>query len=104
MQHSPVWLCLRSAGLVVVCFTAAAGPAFAQNTGAPLVFTVGAPERKPATAATVQVSTAIEERALAMWSGTASDFGMAVTQSRSRWALRSIAGMTTTPAGSQRRP
>src|SRR5262245_26275749 len=104
MRHSPMSLCLRSAGLVVVCSAAAAGHAFAQSAVPPLVFTVGAPERKPPTTATLQVSTAIEERALAMWSGTASDFGIAVTQSRSRWTLRSIAGMTTLPVGNQRRP
>src|SRR5262245_8599660 len=61
------------------------------------------PERAPSEAV-LQAAAVVEERALALWGGSAADFGVGVTVSRSRWTVRSVASMKTLPLGSQNRP
>jgi hypothetical protein len=87
-------------GLTFTLFAGASVHAFAQTPQ--LVFTVAAPE--PASAeTTLQASAVVEERALALWGGTASDFGVGVAVSGRRWTLRTITSMTTLPFGSHDR-
>lgn len=92
---------MRSAALVSVLSAGAAVSAFAQSPQ--LVFTAAAPERT-SPEANLQASAVVEERGLALWSGVASDFGVGVTLSGSRWAVRSIASMTALPFGGHDRP
>jgi len=104
MRHTLTPLvCLRSAGLIVWLCTCVANDAAAQIATPHLVFTVSVPDRAQPHV-TLQVSGAVEERALAIWSGGASNFGVAVAQSRDRWTLRSIAGITALPVQNQLRP
>ena len=76
--------------------------AFAQ-TPPPLVFTAPVPAR-PTAEPDVQVSTPVEDRGVALWAGTASDFGLGVSFSGRRWTFRSVASMTPQPAGVRDRP
>jgi hypothetical protein len=92
---------LRSAGLAFTLCACAIVNALAQAP--PLVFTVVAPERT-SSETTLQASTVVEERGLALWGGAASDFGVGVTLSGPRWEIRSITSMTTVPFGSHDRP
>jgi hypothetical protein len=87
--------CLRTAGLILALGACATVNAAAQDRP-PLVFTAASPDRtSPDTA--LQASAVVEERGLALWSGTASDFGVGVTLSTSGWAVRSIASMVALP-------
>jgi hypothetical protein len=91
----------RSVGLAFSLCACAAGNAFAQTPQ--LVFTVAAPE--PTRSETIlKASAVVEERALALWGGAASDFGVGVALSSPRWTLRSITSMTALPIGSHDRP
>ena len=92
---------LRLAGLALTLWICAAASALAQAP--PLVFTVGAPERTRSETVR-QASTAIEERGLALWGGTAFDFGIGVSVSSPRWTIRSITSITMLPSGSDSRP
>jgi len=104
MRHTLTLLvCLRSAGLLALFCTCVANDAAAQIATPHLVFTVSVPERAQPDV-TLQVSGAVEERALAIWGGGASNFGVAVAQSRGRWTLRSISGITALPVQHQARP
>jgi len=75
--------------------------AFAQAP--PLVFTVAVPETNASTT-TVRASAAVEERGLALWSGSASDFGIGVDVGGPKWAVHSIASMTVLPIQDHLRP
>jgi hypothetical protein len=68
-----------------------------------LVFTVPVPAQTPSEGR-LQSSTAVEERGLALWAGTASDFGVGASFSGPRWTLRSITSMTALPVGNNARP
>jgi len=105
MRHRAIRVCLRSAGwTLLLAISAVRANAQDQDTLPPqLTFTIGVSDRATSTP-DLHLSIAIEERGLAMWSGRASDFGMAVALSHSRWTLRSVAGMTTLPFEGQRRP
>jgi hypothetical protein len=92
---------LRSAGLTLTLCACALGNAFAQAP--PLVFTMGPPERTPSKTI-LQTSAVVEERGLALWGGTAADFGVGVALSGPQWTIRSITSMTTLPFGSYGRP
>ena len=92
---------LRSAGLAFAVCACASVSAFAQAP--PLVFTVAAPERSPSETI-LQASAVVEERGVALWGGTVSDFGIGVALSGPRWTIRSITSMTTLPLGSHDRP
>lgn len=54
--------------------------------------------------ASVHADAVVEERGLALWDGTLSDFGVGVSLTNRRWTVRSIASMTTLPVGSHDRP
>ena len=69
----------------------------------PLVFTVTTPERAPSHT-TLQTFAAVEERGLALWGGSATDFGVGVAISAPRWTIRSIASMTALPVDGHVRP
>jgi hypothetical protein len=73
-----------------------ASHAVAQNAPSRLVFTVGVPDSASSQPA-LHVSMAVEERGLAMWSGSVSDFGVAVEIMQSKWTLRGLTGTTTLP-------
>jgi len=91
----------RSAGLAFTLSTGALTNATAQTPQ--LVFTAAAPERtspKPV----LQASAVVEERGLALWSGTRSDFGVGVALASPRWTIRSISSMTSLPVESHARP
>ena len=91
----------QSASLVAVVCAVASVNAFAQAP--PLVFTAAVPE--PASAGlTVYASPSIEERGLALWGGTSSDFGVGVVVVGRGWTVRSISSMTTLPVGRDSRP
>jgi hypothetical protein len=91
----------RSAGLALALCWCAIFNASAQDI--PLVFTAGAPAR-PASDAAPQAAATIEERGLALWSGTASDFGVGVALSTAGWTIRSIASIRMLPSDSHFRP
>ena len=82
----------------------AASPSYAQDPRTPLVFTVGVPDRTASSTTALQIAPVVEERGLAMWSDGEADFGVAATQSGSRWTLRSIASMTNVPIEGGFRP
>jgi hypothetical protein len=96
----------RDAVLLLVCtvvalFGALSVPdAAAQSTS--LVFTVPVPERDAGRAVGESLPV-IEERGLALWAGTASDFGVGATLSAPKWTLRSAVSMTTLPIDGHRR-
>jgi len=92
---------LRSAGLALTLCACAVVHALAQAP--PLVFTVAVPEQT-SSETILQASAVVEERGLALWGGTASDFGVGVTLSGPRWEIRSITGMTALPVGGHDRP
>jgi hypothetical protein len=92
---------LRSAGLAFTLCACAIVKPFAQTP--PLVFTVAAPEQTPSETI-LRASAVVEERGLALWGGTASDFGVGVSLSAPRWTIRSIASMTTLSVGGHDRP
>jgi len=92
---------LRSAVLAFTLSACTCANALAQAP--PLVFTVGAPERTPSQTI-LQASAVIEERGLALWGGTVSDFGVAVALSSPRWTIRSITSITTLPVDNHPRP
>jgi len=102
MRHRGIRVCLRSAGLLLLLSACSASAAGAQSAPARLTFTVGVPEAP--SQPTLSVSMAVEERGLAMWSGTASDFGVAVEVTKSRWTLRGLTGMTSLPIDGRERP
>jgi hypothetical protein len=68
-----------------------------------LVFTVTTPERAPSPM-TLQTFAAVEERGLALWGGSATDFGAGVAISMPRWTIRSISSMTAPPVDGYVRP
>jgi hypothetical protein len=92
---------LRFAGLAFTLCACAIVNASAQAP--PLIFTVAAPEPTPSETI-LRASAVVEERGLALWGGTASDFGVGVALSGRRWTIRSIASMTTLSVGSHDRP
>jgi len=75
--------------------------AFAQTPQ--LVFTAAVPEPHPSEIV-LQTSAVVEERGLALWGGSASDFGVAVSISSPGWTLRSITSLTTPPIDGRERP
>jgi hypothetical protein len=91
----------RLAALVIALTATSVTAAIAQAP--PLVFTVAVPERASSDA-TVRASAVVDERGLALWSGTASDFGIGVDLTGARWAVHSIASATKLPVGSHFRP
>jgi len=72
-----------------------AATAFAQTPA--LVFTAPVPGRTSAEPVMQSAAAVVEERGLALWSGTASDFGIGVALSGSRWTVRAITSMTALP-------
>ena len=91
----------RCATLVLALGASGATNAIAQAP--PLVFTVAVPERtSPET--TIRASAVVEERGLALWSGTVSDFGIGVDLAGPRWTVHTISSMTTLPIGNHLRP
>ncbi len=104
MRTVRIRVCLRVAGGIALLLSGNARPVAAQDAERPLVFTVGVPDRAPSATTTLQISTSVDERGLAMWSTSTTDFGVAVSASRSRWTLRSIAGLTTLPVENHARP
>src|SRR4029078_2653512 len=90
----------RFAGLTLAFCACAAAHALAQAP--PLVFTVATPDRGRSET-TPQTFVAVEERGLALWGGTASDFGVGVSLAGPRWTVRTVTSMTSLPVGSQRR-
>jgi len=93
---------MRRSGWICVFFVLASGRLFAQDVAAQLSFTVRVPEPRASSPVTVQISSAVEERGLAIWSGRASDFNVAVAVSRSRWTIRSITSLTSLTLDPQR--
>jgi hypothetical protein len=94
---------VQSAALAVALCASAGINAFGQAP--PLIFTGAAPA--PASTSTepeVRASAVIEERGLALWGGTSSDFGLAVDVSGRRWAVRSTASMTMLKVDNHLRP
>lgn len=92
---------LRSMGQAFTLAACANADAFA---GAPqLVFAAGMSERVPS-ATTVPASDMAEERGLALWGETVSDFGVGVALSGPRWTVRSIDSMTTIAVWSSNEP
>jgi len=75
--------------------------AFAQTPQ--LVFTAAIPEPHPSEIV-LRTTAVVEERGLALWGGSASDFGVAVSISSPRWTLRSITSLTTPPIDGRERP
>jgi hypothetical protein len=57
----------------------------------PLVFTLPAPD--VTTTVDVRTSTVVAERALALWSGSASDFGIGVDVAGRTWTIHSVTSM-----------
>src|SRR5262245_60610091 len=99
--HMTTQRLVRTAALV--CALAAGAIADASAQQPQLVFTMPAPEPRSSTG--VQTASAVvEERSLAVWAGTASDFGVGETLSSSRWTLRSITSMTALPIDGRNRP
>jgi hypothetical protein len=94
-------LVVRRVALAMMLGAGGAASAFAQAP--PLVFTVAVPDTN-ASATTVRASAAVEERGLALWSGSASDFGIGVDVAGSKWAVHSIASMTALPIQNHLRP
>jgi hypothetical protein len=92
---------LRLGALVVALGASAVADGIAQSP--PLVFTVAVPDRT-SSETTVRASTVIEERGLALWSGTASNFGIGVDLAGPRWTVHSITSMTTLPVSNYLRP
>jgi len=69
---------------------------------ADLIFTAQVPEQSlPST--TGDPTPIIEERGLALWAGTASDFGVGASVAKAGWSLRSTVSMTTLPVEGRRR-
>jgi len=93
--------CLARSAALVVVIAGIAPSSFAQES--PLVFTVAVPDRARSSP-TLQLSAVVEERGLALWSGAASDFGVGVTLSTSRWTVRSVGSMTVLPVDGHARP
>src|SRR5262245_15802322 len=93
----------RLFALLLGLFVGSSIPAFAQTPQ--LIFTAPTPTSEASALRSVpQVSAVIEERGLALWSGSASDFGVGVTLSTPHWTVRSISSMTELPFdGRQRR-
>jgi len=91
----------RSAALTLTMAASAAVRASAQTPQ--LVFTVAAPEREPPHTS-LQTFAAVEERGLALWGGSAADFGVGVAISTPRWTVRSISSMTRLPIDGHVRP
>jgi hypothetical protein len=88
--------------LTALALTLCAGgvvTAFAQAP--PLVFTVAVPE-PTASEVHVRASAVVEERGLALWGGTSSDFGVGVDVAGRRWTVRSITSMTALAVGNHR--
>jgi hypothetical protein len=92
---------LRLAALVLALGASGVANAIAQQP--PLVFTVAVPDRT-SSETRVRASAVVEERGLALWRGTASDFGIGVDLVGPRWTVHSIASMTTLPVGNHLRP
>jgi hypothetical protein len=92
---------LRSTAIAFTFSACSIVNAFAQAP--PLTFTVAAPERNSSDTI-LQASAVVEERGLALWGGTASDFGVGVSLSGPRWTIRSITSMTTLPVAGHGRP
>jgi hypothetical protein len=67
-----------------------------------LVFTAPAPAQDSSLGP--QISPVVQERGLALWAGTTSDFGVGVTLSGSRTAVQSITSMTALPLDGHDRP
>ena len=91
----------RSAALTLTIAASAVVRTSAQTPQ--LVFTVAAPERAPSHTS-LQPFAAVEERGLALWGGSAADFGVGVAISAPRWTVRSISSMTRLPIDSHVRP
>jgi hypothetical protein len=77
-------------------------PAFAQP--AQLIFTAPTPDSAPSQITDRASSPVIEERGLALWSGSTSDFGVGTTMSTSHWTMRSVSSMTEHLTDGRERP
>ena len=87
MRSRRIRVCLPGAGYVLLFLACSASHAVAQSAPSRLVFTVGVPDGA-SSQPTLHVSMAVEERALAMWGGGASNFGVAVAHRATGWTLR----------------
>jgi hypothetical protein len=92
---------VRCAGILLILTACIAPRARAQTPQ--LVFTTAVPEALTSNG-TVQSSPVIEERALALWAGESSGFGVGVAVSSGAWSIRSIASMTVEPIDGRARP
>jgi hypothetical protein len=68
-----------------------------------LVFTAPLPD-ETSHAADIRLSPVVEERGLALWAGSATDFGAGVTLPSARWAVRGVSAMTTSRIDDRERP
>jgi hypothetical protein len=91
---------VRIAAAVVAVVTGYAATASAQTPN--LVFTSALPEARPRVPST-QAFAVVEERGLAMWSGTTADFGVGISVTTPAWTIRSISSITSLPLGPNRR-
>ncbi len=95
MRRVSYWVTLAA----LVCASAVRARAQAPS----LTFTVAAPERTtPDTA--VRASTVVEERGLALWDGTADDFGVRVDVATGAWSVRATTSMHLLPIGTHASP
>jgi hypothetical protein len=91
----------RFAALVVLLSSLPAARSSAQTPQ--LVFTAAIPDQPRADVA-IQASAVVEERGLAMWGGTAPDFGVGTSVSTHGWTVRSVESLTILPIGAGGRP
>jgi len=91
----------KSVSLAAVLSAAGAVDVLAQVP--PLVFTAPAPEPARSGIA-IYASPVIDERGLALWSGTSADIGVGVDVVGRQWTVRSITSMTMLPVDGYSRP
>jgi hypothetical protein len=92
---------IRNLVLTPIVLAILRATAFAQSPQ--LVFTATVPVTPPS-GVTLSSSPAIEERGLALWAGTASDFGVGVAVTDSHWTVRTNTSMRTLPFEGRDRP
>ena len=92
---------IRFVALVAALSVGGVASAIAQTP--PLVFTMTVPEKTPSER-TLRAATVVEERGLALWSGSAADFGLGVDLAGPKWGVRSIMSLRSLPVGSHLRP
>src|SRR5215467_5740887 len=92
---------VRAAILMMGGLLGTVGPSVAQEPQ--FLFTVAPPEVN-VSRSTVRASAAVEERALQLWSGADSDFGMAAILSTPQWTVRSVTSLRSPSVSNQPRP